>query len=91
MIDSVASLMITLLRGIESVTGSYGLAIVVFAVIIKLLLYVPTKQQYQAMKDMQKIQPEIQRLQELYKDDQNTLQQKQMELMREHNVNPLAG
>lgn len=91
MIDSVAGLMITLLRGIESVTGSYGLAIVVFAVIIKLLLYVPTKQQYQAMKDMQKIQPEIQRLQELYKDDQQTLQQKQMELMREHNVNPLAG
>lgn len=91
MIDSVAHLMIELLRGIEGVTHSYGLAIVVFAVIMKLVLYYPTKQQYQAMRDMQKIQPEIQRLQEQYKDDPQTLQQKQMELMKEHNVNPMAG
>lgn len=91
MIDAIANLMISLLRTIEGVTHSYGLAIVVFAVLIKILLYYPTKQQYQAMKDMQKIQPEIQKLQELYKDDQQMLQQKQMELMREHNVNPMAG
>ena len=83
--------MITLLRGIEGVTHSYGWAIVVFAVIVKLALYAPTRQQYQAMKDMQKIQPELQRLQELYKDDQQTLQQKQMELFKEHNVNPFAS
>ncbi|MGM9998104.1 MAG: YidC/Oxa1 family membrane protein insertase [Candidatus Bruticola sp.] len=91
MIDSVANLMIVLLRGIESVTGSYGLAIVIFALVIKLILYIPTKQQFQSMKDMQEIQPELQRLQERYKDDQQTLQQKQMELMRDRNVNPLAG
>ncbi|MCR4784465.1 MAG: YidC/Oxa1 family membrane protein insertase [bacterium] len=91
MIDSIADMLIVLLRGLESFTGSYGLAIVLFAVIIKLLLYYPTKQQYQAMKDMQKIQPELQKLQELYKDDQQTLQQKQMELMRDNHVNPMAG
>lgn len=91
MIDSIANLMIVLLRGIESVTHSYGLAIVVFAVIIKLLLYIPTKQQYQSMKDMQRIQPEIQRLQELYKDNQAKLQEEQMKLFRENNVNPMAG
>ncbi len=91
MIDSVANLMIGVLRGLEGITHSYGLAIVVFAALIKIMLYYPTKQQYVAMKDMQKIQPEIQKLQELYKDDKETLQQKQMELMREHNVNPMAG
>ena len=91
MIDAIANFMITLLRGIEGVTHSYGWAIVVFAVIVKLALYAPTRQQYQAMKDMQKIQPELQRLQELYKDDQQTLQQKQMELFKEHNVNPFAS
>lgn len=83
--------MIQLLRGLEGITHSYGLAIVIFAVIIKLVLYYPTKKQYQSMQDMQKIQPKIQELQELYKNDQQTLQQKQMELFREHNVNPMAG
>ena len=91
MIDYFAGLMIELLRSLEGITHSYGLAIVIFAVLIKLVLYYPTKQQYQSMQDMQKIQPEIQRLQELYRDDQATLQQKQMELFREHNVNPMAG
>ncbi|MBQ7502346.1 YidC/Oxa1 family membrane protein insertase [bacterium] len=91
MIDSVATLMISLLRGIESVTHSYGLALVVFAVCIKLLLYIPTKQQYQAMKDMQKLQPELAKLQEKYKDDPQTMQQKQMELYRDHKVNPFMG
>ncbi len=42
MIDSIADMLIVLLRGLESFTGSYGLAIVLFAVIIKLLLYYPT-------------------------------------------------
>lgn len=91
MIDSIANLMLVLLRGIESVTGSYGLAIVIFAVIVRLALYLPTKQQFQSMKEMQEIQPELQKLQERYKDDQGMLQQKQMEFMRNHNVNPLAG
>lgn len=91
MLDALAHVMITVLRGLEAVTHSYGLAIVFFAVLMKLVLYYPTKQQYQAMRDMQKIQPELQKIQEQYKDDQQQVQQKQMELMRQHNVNPLAG
>ena len=91
MIDYFAGLMIELLRSLEGVTHSYGLAIVIFAVLIKVALYYPTKQQYQSMQDMQKLQPEIQKLQEMYKDDQATLQQKQMELFRKYNVNPMAG
>lgn len=91
MIDYFAGLMIELLRCLEGITQSYGLAIVVFAFLIKLVLYYPTKQQYQSMQDMQKIQPELQRLQEMYKDDQATLQQKQMELFRDYKINPMAG
>ena len=82
MIDSIANLMLVLLRGIESVTGSYGLAIVIFAVIVRLFLYLPPKQQFQSMKEMQEIQPELQKLQERYKDDQQMLQQKQMEFIQ---------
>lgn len=91
MLDSIAHLMFAALQGLEGITHSYGMAIVLFAVLMKLVLYYPTKQQYQAMKDMQKIQPELQKIQEQYKDDPQLSQQKQMEYMREHNVNPLAG
>ncbi len=91
MLDALAHLMIVVLRSLEGVTHSYGMAIVLFAVLMKLVLYYPTKQQYQAMRDMQKIQPELARIQEEFKGDQQLSQQKQMELMRQHNVNPMAG
>jgi len=91
MLDALAHVMITVLRSLEGVTHSYGLAIVLFAVLMKLVLYYPTKQQYQAMADMQRIQPELQKIQEQYKSDPQLSQQKQMEMMRQHNVNPMAG
>ncbi|MGI5843556.1 MAG: YidC/Oxa1 family membrane protein insertase [Candidatus Xenobium sp.] len=91
MFDALAQVMITVLRSLEALTHSYGLAIVLFAVLMKLLLYYPTKQQYQAMADMQRIQPELQKIQEQYKSDPQLSQQKQMEMMRQHNVNPMAG
>lgn len=72
-------------------TGSYGWSIVLFAVIIKILLYYPTHQQFKSMKEMQTIQPEIKKLQEKYKKDPQKLQQEQMLLFKKHKVNPLGG
>jgi YidC/Oxa1 family membrane protein insertase len=43
------------------------------------------------MKDMQKIQPQLKRLQEQYKDDQGKLQKEMMELYKRHGVNPFGG
>jgi YidC/Oxa1 family membrane protein insertase len=73
------------------VTGSYGWSIVIFSLVVKLLLYYPTQKQYQSMRDMQLIQPEIKRLQEKYKDDQERLAKEQMALFQKHKVNPLGG
>lgn len=80
-----------LLNYLQHITGSYGWAIVLLAVVIKAVLYVPTQQQFQAMKDMAAIQPEIKKLQEKHKDDPKKLQTEQMELFKKHKVNPLGG
>lgn len=72
-------------------TNNYGLSLVFFAVIIKIILYYPTHQQFKSMKEMQSIQPEIKKLQEKYKSDPKRMQQEQMLLFKKYKINPLGG
>lgn len=76
---------------IERVVGNYGIAIILLTVATRILLYPINAKQMAAMKGMQKIQPEIQKIQERFKDDREKLNQEMMELYRRHKVNPLAG
>ena len=71
--------------------GSYGLAIILLTVLIKVLLYPLTVKQLNSMQAMQKIQPELKKLQEKYKDKPQMLQQKMMEIYQKEGVNPMAG
>ena len=71
--------------------GSYGLAIILLTVIIKIILYPLTIKQLKSMKAMQKIQPELKKLQEKYKDKPQIMQQKLMQLYQKEGVNPMAG
>lgn len=71
--------------------GSYGIAIIVFGILIKMVTLPLTLQQLKSSRAMQRIQPLMQELQEKYKDDKETLAQEQMKLYREHGVNPLGG
>lgn len=72
-------------------TGNYGVAIILLTVLIKVLFYPLTKKSFQSMRDMQKLQPEMQRLRERYKDKPEEMNRAIMELYREHKVNPLGG
>lgn len=79
------------LDSLRAFTGSYGWAIVIFATLVKLALYYPTQKQYQSMKEMQRIQPMVKKLQDKYKNDPQKLQMEQMELFKKYKVNPLGG
>jgi len=71
---------------------NYGLAFIVLTVTIKIVLHPLTRKQAMSVKGMQKIQPKIKELEQKYKKkDPQLMQQKMMELYREHNINPLAG
>ena len=92
----IESLLSMALETLYSVTdslgfGSYGLAIILLTIIIKLALYPLTQKQLTSMKAMQEIQPKLKKLQDKYKDDPQMLQQKMMELYQKSGVNPLAG
>ena len=71
--------------------GSYGLAIILLTVVIKIILYPLTAKQIQSMKAMQVLQPKLKKLQEKYKDNPQVMQQKLALLYKDAGVNPLAG
>ena len=70
---------------------SYGLAIILLTILIKLILYPLTAKQIASTKAMTNLQPKMKALQEKYKDDKATLNQKLSELYKEEGINPLAG
>ena len=67
------------------------MTMIAIAIIVKLITHPLTMAQQRSMKGMQVLQPELKKLQEEYKDDRETLAQKQMEMYKEHGVNPLGG
>ncbi|MCS1352695.1 membrane protein insertase YidC [Mechercharimyces sp. CAU 1602] len=71
--------------------GNYGYSIIVLTIIIRFFLLPLTLKQMKSSKAMQKIQPEMQKLREKYKNDQQKMQQETMKLFQKHNVNPMAG
>lgn len=71
--------------------NDYGLAILAVTIIIRLLILPLTIKQLKSSKAMQALQPEMQKLQKKYKDNQQKLQEEMMKLFQKHNVNPMSG
>jgi YidC/Oxa1 family membrane protein insertase len=71
--------------------GNFGVAILIFTVFVKLLFFPLANTSYRAMSKMKKLQPEMERIRERFKDDKVQQQQALMKLYQEEKVNPLAG
>ena len=76
---------------LHTIIPNYGFVIIIFSILIKILVYPLTHKSYVSMKKMQDLQPVIAELKKKYKDDQPTMQKKQMQLFKEKGVNPLGG
>lgn len=70
---------------------SYGLAIIIFTILVRLALLPLTIKQYKSTAKTQEIQPLIQDLQKRYKNDKEKLNQEMMKVYQENNVNPAGG
>ncbi|SDM06320.1 YidC/Oxa1 family membrane protein insertase [Halarsenatibacter silvermanii] len=70
---------------------SYGLAIILFTVLIRLLLLPLMIKQTKSMKAMQELQPQMQEIKDKYDDNKEKQQEEMMKLYQENNVNPLSG
>ena len=71
--------------------GSFGLAIILLTILIKVALYPLTVKQVKSMKAMQELAPKLKKIQEKYKDKPQEMQQKIANLYKDAGVNPLAG
>lgn len=71
--------------------GSYGIAILLLTVIIRILFWPLTHKSTESMKRMQAIQPQMKAVKEKYKDNPQRMQQETMALYKEHKVNPMGG
>ena len=96
LVSPIEELLRFVLEALHSITEafgleSYGFAIILLTIVIKMLLYPLTVKQIKSMKAMQKLAPKLRKIQEKYKDDPPMLQQKMGALYRDAGVNPLAG
>ncbi len=84
-------LMLRALVAVYKFIPNYGLVIILFSVLTKLLFYRLTHKSFSEMKRMQDLQPKQKALQEKHKDDKEGLAKAQMELYKTEKVNPLGG
>ena len=76
---------------LNGLVHNFGLAIILFTLIVKFLLLPLTAKQTKSMKAMQDLQPELKKIQNKYKDNKEKQQEEMMKLYKENNVNPAAG
>lgn len=88
--DFVA-LTIEILGKLAHFAGSYGMAIVIFTILMRICLWSLNVSQQRSMKNMQNLTPKLKMIQEKYKNNPQLMQQKMMEFYKENNFNPTAG
>jgi YidC/Oxa1 family membrane protein insertase len=80
-----------LLDWLNGIVGNFGVAILVATVLIKLVFFPLANKAYVSMSAMKKLQPEMVKLRERYKDDRMRQQQEMMALYKKEKVNPMSG
>lgn len=70
---------------------SYGFIIIIFAILVKFLLYPLTKRSYESMAKMSDLQPKMQEIKEQYEDNPQKQQEAMMKMYKEAGVNPIGG
>ena len=74
-----------------AIFGSYGVAILILTVIVRVIFWPLTHKSTESMKRMQEVQPQLKAIQEKYKDNPQRMQQETMAFYKENKVNPMGG
>jgi YidC/Oxa1 family membrane protein insertase len=89
--DSVREGLGWLLAFFYSIIPNSGVAIILLTVAVRLVLFPLTAKQAKSMIAMQRVQPEIKKLQAKYKNDRQKLNEEMMKFYKENQINPLGG
>ena len=90
-VRDIAELLLVLFVIAYEYVPNYGVVIILFAVVVKLLVYPLTHKSYESASKMQALQPKITALKEKFKNDSQRLSKETMSLYKEEGVNPLGG
>lgn len=80
-----------IIEHIYNLVSNYGLAIIIFTILIKLILIPLNIHSQKAMKKQQKIQPIMAELQKKYANDQEKLQREMMKIYKENSISMTGG
>lgn len=89
--SAVGQILLTVLRWVYLLVGNWGVAIIIFTILLKFLFYPLTRQAHVSMSKMKLLQPQMNKIREKYKDDPRQQQQELMKFMATHKVNPMKG
>jgi len=88
---SISNLFGYILNFIYELVQNYGLAIIIFSILLKLILLPLSIKQQKTMKKTAKIQAKVKEIQEKYKNDQMRMNQEMMDLYKKENMSPFSG
>ena len=91
MFDFFANIFGYLLNSIYSLVNNYGIAIIIFTVILKLVMLPISIKQQKTMKKSAKLQIKVKEIQEKYSNDQVRQSQEMMDLYKKENMSPFSG
>lgn len=83
--------MLWMLNILNELVMNYGVAIILLTILLRLLIWPLTRKSYTSSIAMQRMQPELQRIQKLYGNDKVRLQAEMMNLYRTHKTSPMSG
>ena len=90
-LSSVSWLVYSIMMMLYGIIPNYGVVVVLFAVLIKLVTYPLMAKQLRSSKKMQEISPLMNQIKIKYKNNPTLQQQKMAALFQENKINPLAG
>lgn len=90
-IKPITNLNLRAFLALHPLIPNYGLVIIVFSVLIKIVVFPLTHKSLEAAARMQQLQPRIAEMREKYPDDQQKVSREMMKLYKEEGVNPLGG
>jgi len=83
--------LVWIMKAFHGVVGNWGVAIILLTILVRLCVLPLTMTSMKSMKAMQKVQPQIQKLREKYKEDPMRLNQEMMAVMKQNGANPMGG
>ena len=76
---------------INGVVGNWGISIIIFTILLKLLLFPVTGKGFKSMAAMRKAMPELKEVQDRYKNDRQKIGTETLRIYRKYGANPIGG